>query len=536
MASAESSSNDLAALDRILLRLSGASNEQLPSILISLIPKLIPLGNNEVLRRKVIEVSTEIIRRVKLGSIKLPLRIFTEVIHATHLPFAPNIGIGLMDAVHSVNCICDVDSEAIGLLLDAALSHQHMTFLSNSILYYLLHYSDKLTVSLLTSLPKETRQHAETIIGDYFLDILLLRDLQLQGNLAGSIAPGLSEKRRARLGLRKRFLDSFGLNQLKINALNYFTRICLDSICPFLLFCAAIIAKCDSENTVALKGIYLLNMINDKNRIIWGESLDTTGLSINFMFHNRGLQCNHLISTERTGLSANILSCSLRELLRNWTVFSNLPPRNLLVSLLRSYSKQEFGGLTSEANERLTILLLELLCVDADLFSKDVQSANESIVPSLVDSVWALLRRFTSTSSSSSGTVSEFRMQTYKLLVNMVQCNVPGIVDDPNLLIELLKLADYDEQSAGTPLHKVLQDLREQSAFQFDLERRQMIAQQLETLRCSQRASSRLLFLQWTKRIFGVTETFLSSLISFCGKNDYVKFYFCKGNICQFVV
>lgn len=516
-----SSANDLAALDRILLRLSGTSNDNLPSVLISLIPKLIPLGNNEALRRKVIEISTEIIRRIKLGAVKLPLKVFAEIIHAKHLPFAPNIGIGLMDGVHSVNCINEVNPESLGQLLDAVLSHTHLTFLSNSTLYYVLQYADSIIPPLL-ALPEAQQIRAESMIGDYFLDVLLLRDLQLEGATVGSIPPGLSEKRRARLALRKRFLDTLGLHQLKLNVMAYFTKMALEGTQPYLCFSAAILAKCDSDNAVSLKGIYLLNLINDKAKLVWNASSQASVNILQWLFHSRGLQSPvEFLNAERTGLTAEVMATTLRELLRNWVSIATNPPHALLVHLLRVYSKREYDGLTSDAWERITILLLELLCVDEEVFIAQPGSTDkQALYPLLVESIWALLLRFASSGPTNSGSVSEFRMQTYKLLANMVKHHVNGIVDDPNLLVELLKLADFDEQSAGTPLHKVLQELREHTAFGLDAEHLQLVAEQLDNLRRSQRASSRLLYLQWTKRIFGITTNFLVSLIDFCGKRS----------------
>lgn len=53
---------------------------------------------------------------------------------------------------------------------------------------------------------------------------------------------------------------------------------------------------------------------------------------------------------------------------------------------------------------------------------------------------------------------------------------------------------------------------------------RDLLQQQLDRLSRSKRAGSRLLYLQWTKHLFGVTTAFLTSLIVFSGnQGKFVK-------------
>ena len=57
---------DLAALERIYERVTTTSNEDLSSVLNKLLPKLVPLMNQELLRPTVLKVLSNITKRVKL--------------------------------------------------------------------------------------------------------------------------------------------------------------------------------------------------------------------------------------------------------------------------------------------------------------------------------------------------------------------------------------------------------------------------------------------------------------------------------------
>lgn len=467
------SAEDLAALDRILLRITGTANENLPAVISSLVPKLLPLGNDETLRRKVIEITTEIIRRVKLGLIKLPLRVFTEVLDSSHLPFAPNIAVGLLDAISSVNCIIDADVASVAKICVAALSHGHLTFLSNSLLYYALQYSDLLPAVLL-SLSPDQRKAVESLLGDYFIDVLLLRDLQLDANGVGSIPSGLAEKRKSRFTLKKRFLEAISLPTLKLKTLQYFLEILPESSRADIAVAAAVIAKVDADNSISLKGIFLLNTINDKASQLWSTDAALTQNLLELLFIHRGTSGSGLLSTERTAFSPEVIATLLKEFARNWPTITasdhiHAPPRLLFMSLLHKYAKREVGGLSSDNSDRITALLSELICADDAIFvpSDNQNPSAPTIIALAVDAIWSQLHTFTSSSSAlvnnsaAHNGPQSVRTMTYKLLDSLVRHRVPAVIDDPALIIELLKLADVDELSAGTPLHKVLQDLRE---------------------------------------------------------------------------
>ncbi len=110
---------ELSALERISTRLQSTSNETLPLILSSLLPKLIPLSNQSSLRAKVVEIITEALRRAKISGCKLNLEVFTSLIQSNQLPFACNIGFAFLDAIADANNIENINVHTVEPFLDA---------------------------------------------------------------------------------------------------------------------------------------------------------------------------------------------------------------------------------------------------------------------------------------------------------------------------------------------------------------------------------------------------------------------------------
>ena len=72
---------ELQALDRVHTRLLSTSNEALEKVLETLLPKLILLTNNELLRKKVLEMFSPILRRIKETNTILPIISLLEIMN-----------------------------------------------------------------------------------------------------------------------------------------------------------------------------------------------------------------------------------------------------------------------------------------------------------------------------------------------------------------------------------------------------------------------------------------------------------------------
>jgi hypothetical protein len=83
--------NDLASLQRVLDRLKSTKNENLSAVLSVLLPKLLPLSNQDALRSKALAVISEAMKRVKLCQCPLALSPIISCIRPELLPFAANM-------------------------------------------------------------------------------------------------------------------------------------------------------------------------------------------------------------------------------------------------------------------------------------------------------------------------------------------------------------------------------------------------------------------------------------------------------------
>ena len=83
---------ELASLQRISDRLVSTPNEELQKVLENLLPKLLPLSNNAELRDKqVVPILMQILKRIKLLEIRLPLASLISLIRPDMLPFCCNL-------------------------------------------------------------------------------------------------------------------------------------------------------------------------------------------------------------------------------------------------------------------------------------------------------------------------------------------------------------------------------------------------------------------------------------------------------------
>eukprot|EP00596_Hydrurales_sp_CCMP1899_P007332 CAMPEP_0119054776 /NCGR_PEP_ID=MMETSP1177-20130426/75301_1 /TAXON_ID=2985 /ORGANISM="Ochromonas sp, Strain CCMP1899" /LENGTH=195 /DNA_ID=CAMNT_0007035139 /DNA_START=136 /DNA_END=720 /DNA_ORIENTATION=+ len=187
---------ELQSLQRISDRLVSTSNDDLQRVLEGLLPKLLPMSNNAALRDKqVIPILTHILRRIKLLKIVLPIDKLISLLRPDMLPFCCNLTVAFIDAAIQYQpseswkaCAQQLISVFNGFPLFSSQS--------NALCYYSLFCIESLSMD--TSIDIETKNS----LGDFFMDLALAQPGIIQ-NSAGSVQPGLSAERLARLVAKK---------------------------------------------------------------------------------------------------------------------------------------------------------------------------------------------------------------------------------------------------------------------------------------------------------------------------------------------
>jgi hypothetical protein len=259
-------------LTRLFHRIQEARNHELPSVLSSILPKVLPLTNQEGIRSDGIKLITEALRRAKLANTELKLEVFLDSLHVRNAPFGCNFAIAFMDALIELNCITDADVSAVGKLLENLISFERFTYQSNSLCYYLLQ-NCSLVFEALATYSQEEQQKMIELLYDYFLDVLMLKASDLG---KPSVPLGLSENRQTRILLKKKNLDPALLLKWKTYILTAMSTQAIESTSISELYhwnyVAALIA-CQDENTdIQAFGKKILNLQKDKLMVIFSSN------------------------------------------------------------------------------------------------------------------------------------------------------------------------------------------------------------------------------------------------------------------------
>lgn len=443
---------DVNALVRIHDRLQSTSDESLPPILVNIIAKIIPLTNQDDLRTKAVEVITESLRRAKAIKCSFPLEVFVPLVQSRMLPFACNFGIAFLDAMSDLNCVTNINTENIISLLDAIASYNLHIYQSNAILYFALLYSDRLTEALLSH-PQQDK--LLDIVGDYFLDFILLQHLNLD-NVAGSIQPGLSEKRVLRLKQKKKQFAAVSTKVLKQQVLDaLFGKPFIDTVYATLL---CLIASADADKDVAAKGKQVLNRMKDDASYVslpFGLSL----LSCTFNFDFDKMKFGKL---DRTNYRLDVQIVIVEYLVQQFAKFSKFHVDKVSLFVYLMVQQLTANGSRSETTDRLLVSLLELMRLVL------LQDPSRGISLTLSKIIMRLCKAFLPQFVNFSTSVVvdhqhgiRLRGVCYELIQLVLDNQQQELCQDIEALVLLFQVAEKDELSGSTILFKVLSNLRE---------------------------------------------------------------------------
>jgi hypothetical protein len=222
---------ELQSLQRVLARLQSSKSADLPALMEALLPKLVPLTNNDSLRSKALAVVSEALKRIKLEKCSIDVTNLVACINPSMLPYGANFAMTFADVAIDFNPTIPTNNGAKvaeGLLpgLDSfsAFSPQ-----SNALCYYaLVVYGDVLIQYWSTQVgDMKVGMHlpAREILGDFATDMsLLARPVLLssegQQSAVGSIQPGLSQSRLERFTSRKKQWTAEQLKAFKFKLIN----------------------------------------------------------------------------------------------------------------------------------------------------------------------------------------------------------------------------------------------------------------------------------------------------------------------------
>jgi hypothetical protein len=246
---------DSNALTRIHDRLLATSNENVLNVLNALLPKVIPLSNQDELREKVLQILSVASRRIKSADLKLNLINLLRLVHADYLPYACNLAITFLDFAITNRLI---NEEGIGqVILNSIQSFPAFSVQSNALCYYSLYM-----IQDLSNVPTEILSNctkALHILGDYMIDVCLLQ-LCLEKDKVGSIQSGLSIERVNRLTLKRSVWSSVHIKEAKLNLIDNISKKWLPL--PYNII-ISIICAYDSEHDVSQQSSFKMRGSRD---------------------------------------------------------------------------------------------------------------------------------------------------------------------------------------------------------------------------------------------------------------------------------
>ena len=197
-----SSQNDLEALARIFDRITTTSNEDLSNVLDKLLPKLLPLMNQDALRPSTLKILSNVTKRVKLLGTKLPCAALIKLVHSTYKPFSCNFAVVLVDIsiLNESTLSRQSCAQAVLATLIQAMPMSSFQAVENSLFVYSTLLFDEVVVEINSVLATRDTSLSLALhyLFDWFLDIALCSS-QLLTLTHSIVPPGLSKERLDRL-------------------------------------------------------------------------------------------------------------------------------------------------------------------------------------------------------------------------------------------------------------------------------------------------------------------------------------------------
>lgn len=506
---------ELSALERISTRLQSTSNETLPHILSSLLPKIIPLSNQSSLRAKVVEIITEALRRAKISGCKLNLEVFTSLIQSNQLPFACNIGFAFLDAIADANNIENINEHTVEPFLDALESFPLFSYQSNVTLYYCLIYIDCISTAISNIHHQGRKLILVNRFGEYLLDFMILQYGSVGSNSVGGVQPGLSERRMNRFAIKNKRFESLGLKALKLNCLESLVCDCFAK--SYFSVIIPLIGMADADREVSSKSIQIINRLKELPQQNSADRID--GDLSNTLSTAFGLS----LTLE---LDSFVVERSDRIPMRHEVILNVLDYLDKNISRYKGIHHGVVLAITDNimlpANlDPLLSSWISFICSCLTTFP--TLGGNFEFLSFLVNCVETIVQDFTMTSLTktmsldASNTAIKLRYNVFNLLHTIITLNPKLASGKYTLLDTLLQIAERDDLSSSTALFAIIDVFKDIIDMTSYANGPTSIKIRLEKLKISEKASCRLLYLQWTQKVYGWNEDALIGMILMSG-------------------
>eukprot|EP01031_Cornospumella_fuschlensis_P036796 gene36796-44637_t len=302
---------DLETLNRILVRLQDAKNEELPTILSALIPKVLPLLNTAGLRDKTMAILTEALKRAKLHGCQLELKVFEDLVGPSSLPFACNFALAFVDSLDSLNQLTGVTHISLSKVLCAIAGHKQHAYQSNILLYFALKHCSVVDDILFNQPQLLATTHQEllkNILSDYYLDFCIADRALLSSPTANVVSYGLGDIRKERLLARKKPFSAKFTSETRILLLE--TQFSSLEIMMSII----VVCHCDSDSTVSTKADWRVNKLRDSGALD-NIPRSTFSFLINLFFGTVSGNENPAFVPKRLGFNASHKASCLRFML-----------------------------------------------------------------------------------------------------------------------------------------------------------------------------------------------------------------------------
>ena len=423
--------SDLASLQRVLERVQSAKSEDVSTVLSALLPKLVPLVNQDALRTKAMSVVSESLKRLRLEKCELNIAKLLPCIHPSMQPYAANIAVTVVDKVieHGVIILQSDHLDIAKSLLMSIGTFDAYSPQSNALCYYaLVHFHEVLIqqfpiIKSSNTIDSTILTKAQQILGDFLVDIALLqRPLVIEtsanaSGTAGSVQPGLSQIRVDRIISRKKTWSPDQLKALKLAIIN---AVPSGLLLPVHAVLISVVLVNDADAAIATQATYKMNGCANMLAI----DQDTVAV---------GSVCEGILSicSKETavlgspGYSRSLLRADVRLSALRWLV--KYLPEHLAPQarqIVRYVFQLIFSGnstvsVASLLNEEVAVVGASFQLLEAVLRHLDSTTLTEVVLLVMV-CIKKVLQSFAfSTSSSSAG---EHHMQLRSSCYRVVEC------------------------------------------------------------------------------------------------------------------
>lgn len=386
--------SELASLQRINDRLISTSNEDLQRVLANLLPKLLPLSNNDDLRDKqVIPIFMQVLKRIKLLETILPLRDLVSLIRPDMLPFCCNLSMMFIDAAKKWHPAEQWSECAVPLVFGLG-EFKSFSSQSNALCFYSLSCLGSIS-TLMTSEPESS---ARSVLADWLLDLSLAQPGIVKDS-AGSIQPGLSAERLARLTAKKSVWSVLDMKQYKLDLISSLSKQWLPTPCAVAI---TIVLSCDSDPDVVTQATFKMNGARSILPDINANPLPVLELLLTLCLPvTHGTQKNNgnLIvrqrTTLRTSVKCTILRWICKEMQGTIVIAAKCVVELVVVEMMKSSDVGVTDAAYSSQIMELTAILVEKLA------DSDLQAVAGILLRCAKKALWPFVSLLSSKSSSS---------------------------------------------------------------------------------------------------------------------------------------